>query len=558
MFSKYFFNLNVYLTLLLGLVAVLGDYVVSVSKIHLFQAVFDNATHALIGGLSWFIVCINYKRELGSFRILLETACCTFLASLIDLDHFAAAKSLNLKDATNLKERPPLHCSTFPLLLSVSLLVISYVFHWEMVKRYALIVLTAFASHHTRDATRRGYWLYPYKSTPPLPYSVYVLLSCAIPHFICFLYKHVDARATTDLYFSTIWIFASSFTLNLLNVLYLAKYTRRIDEIEVLLARPILLHHTWKPNMTRVSELSPSSAGEPSSREYIKKHAKLMLKNSVFIGMFQEKRFVEQLNSYRDVITVAHQEDKFITNLLAVKKRIEEGFLKTPWVGITEPDTVGAPVGYNLWVELEEEVFGRYWYRVRTVDFLQNEIRLKLDVIRPVEEQATSCSSVEESIGMFDFRDRFHKICEALRINLSSFCKTTVTFQNMKQSVIFLCLLVGAVVTGGFNIVHYLLEYMLKLIRELSFFIKAATPIIVSCLNLVGRSIFGFYSMIVALFKKTPPPQPVYNAYISYDQKTNQYQQYSPSYNQLYYSPNRQLEYYPNTSGIRARITALN
>lgn len=97
MFIKYFFSLNIYITFLIAITAILGDYIVSLSKIHIFQAIFDNATHAIIGGLSWFLICINYKKELSSSYVILETGICSLLSSLIDVDHFIAAKSLNLK-----------------------------------------------------------------------------------------------------------------------------------------------------------------------------------------------------------------------------------------------------------------------------------------------------------------------------------------------------------------------------------------------------------------------------------------------------------------------------
>ncbi|KAJ8985766.1 hypothetical protein NQ317_014419 [Molorchus minor] len=187
MFYRLLFNSTTYLTILLALVAIVGDYIVYHTKLHFFQALFDNTTHALIGALSWFMVCLHFKSS-SAFYTLLEVAACAFVASLIDLDHFVAARSLNFEDATNLKQRPPLHCSTFPLVICLPLLMLSYVLYLPSLKRSILIVLTAFVSHHTRDATRRGFWLYPYGSTPPIPYGIYVLITCMIPHLIRLLY----------------------------------------------------------------------------------------------------------------------------------------------------------------------------------------------------------------------------------------------------------------------------------------------------------------------------------------------------------------------------------
>uniref|UniRef100_V5I9V1 Uncharacterized protein n=1 Tax=Anoplophora glabripennis TaxID=217634 RepID=V5I9V1_ANOGL len=310
--------------------------------------------------------------------------------------------------------------------------------------------------------------------------------------------------------------------------------------------------------MTKVSEISSSSVHDLSDIDYIKKYAKQMLRNSLFIGTFQEKRFVEPLNSYRDVITIARHEEDFINNLLVVKRKIDEGFLKKPWLGITDPDTVGAPVGYNLWVELKEEVFGKYWYKVKTVEFHENEIRLKLDIIRSVKQEHsplrtnTNASSTQQNTDAVDFREYFNQICEALKFNLMNFCSSVLTFNNIKQSVIFLSLLIGAIITGGVGLIQYLLEYLLKLLREISFLIKAVTPIVTTCVNLVGKSIFGFYSMIVALYRSKPAPPAVYASYVQYDPRTSYYEPAMPNYR-------KEILYHPDTrsrSGVT--ITPLN
>ncbi|CAH1381017.1 transmembrane protein 267 [Tenebrio molitor] len=184
------FNTNNYIIILLALVSTTGDYIVTHTKLHLFQALFDNATHAAIGGLSWFFVCINFKNR-SHLQTLFEIGACAGIASLIDVDHFVSARSFYLKDATSLQKRPPLHCSTFPLVCCLLVLLGSYFFQVDLWKKISLIVLTAFVSHHTRDATRRGFWFYPFGSTPPVPYYLYVSTTCVIPVVICQLHRLV-------------------------------------------------------------------------------------------------------------------------------------------------------------------------------------------------------------------------------------------------------------------------------------------------------------------------------------------------------------------------------
>lgn len=88
-------SLKLYITVLLALIAVIGDVLVSHSRIKIFQAVFDNVTHCMIGGLSWLLVCINCKKI--NHGVIIEIIVCAAIASLIDLDHFAMAKSFSLQ-----------------------------------------------------------------------------------------------------------------------------------------------------------------------------------------------------------------------------------------------------------------------------------------------------------------------------------------------------------------------------------------------------------------------------------------------------------------------------
>lgn len=50
---------------------------------------------------------------------------------------------------------------------------------------------------------------------------------------------------------------------------------------------------------------------------------KQLLQATVFIGYYKERRFVELLNDYRDVIVISDNDLKIKQNLSAVLKRIE-------------------------------------------------------------------------------------------------------------------------------------------------------------------------------------------------------------------------------------------
>ena len=42
----------------------------------------------------------------------------------------------------------------------------------------------AWGSHHIRDAQRRGLWFPPLRSTPAIPYLLYLLLEFMLPIFV--------------------------------------------------------------------------------------------------------------------------------------------------------------------------------------------------------------------------------------------------------------------------------------------------------------------------------------------------------------------------------------
>merc|ERR1719244_961301 len=64
--------------------------------------------------VSWWIVLLN-SSILVSLRNQWQILSLSALtSSIIDLEHFMAARSFLLKDAVSLSERPILHCTTIP------------------------------------------------------------------------------------------------------------------------------------------------------------------------------------------------------------------------------------------------------------------------------------------------------------------------------------------------------------------------------------------------------------------------------------------------------------
>uniref|UniRef100_A0A023GD69 Transmembrane protein 267 n=1 Tax=Amblyomma triste TaxID=251400 RepID=A0A023GD69_AMBTT len=150
-------------------VSTTGDFITSQSKLPWLRALADNATHGLVALLCWVLVSGGPLQAIN----IQDTLLCGLFGCAVDVDHFLAARSLKIEDATNLETRPFLHCSS-AVLASLSLVALmGKVYGSVQIYKVALIALVAVASHHLRDSIRRGLWLWPFGSTGPLKLYTY-------------------------------------------------------------------------------------------------------------------------------------------------------------------------------------------------------------------------------------------------------------------------------------------------------------------------------------------------------------------------------------------------
>ncbi|XP_077487289.1 LOW QUALITY PROTEIN: transmembrane protein 267 [Amblyomma americanum] len=150
-------------------VSATGDFVTAQSKLPWLRALADNATHGLVALLCWVMVS---GKPLQAANVQ-DSILCGLFGCAVDVDHFLAAKSLKIEDATNLGTRPFLHCSSVVLASLLAAALMGKLYGQVLVYKVALIALVAVASHHLRDSIRRGLWLWPFGSTSPLKLYAY-------------------------------------------------------------------------------------------------------------------------------------------------------------------------------------------------------------------------------------------------------------------------------------------------------------------------------------------------------------------------------------------------
>lgn len=217
-----------------------------------------------------------------------------------------------------------------------------------------------------------------------------------------------------------------------------------------------------------------------SDEKALKRFVRQMIKNHYFIGSYLEKRYVPHLNCYKKIIKISKNDEIFIENLSIIKRRLENFYQNSKWIGITT-DTPGAPVGFNIWVNIDEEIFGAYRFRVTDVSFNEDQVLLKLETIGPCKQKLSKNLSWNKSRSL-NLDDS-----ESLMEDIDS---QILTWQNCKNASVFIFLLILTLVTGSGQIIKYLLDYILKLLEVL-------TPIIIALFNTISK-MFGYLCFLIA------------------------------------------------------------
>lgn len=170
-----------------------ADFVlINYNQNSLTKAAFDSFAHGASSGLCWLIVELESYPSISWHRKIINSVVCALLASLLDADHFIAAKSFRLTSALSLSQRPFFHNTT--LMIGWTFILVVFVHFWAEFKWILFFFVIVWLPHHTRDANRRGFWLWPLGHTRPLPFWFYTsfIISCA--YVVIFLELNYDQR----------------------------------------------------------------------------------------------------------------------------------------------------------------------------------------------------------------------------------------------------------------------------------------------------------------------------------------------------------------------------
>lgn len=250
-----------------------------------------------------------------------------------------------------------------------------------------------------------------------------------------------------------------------------------------------------------------------------------MLKTRIFRGCYQERRYVEHLNGYRDLIIINKQENDLIKDLGYLRNRINDFYQNdNKWIGITIPNMIGTPAGGTcIWTEITNIPLGEHWFYLKTIKFRNNEIAIKLQQLRSIDDDNDNISSmksrklntkndnnddndennvdVNNDATINDFINLFTSWNQSIKITLYSFLSHDINKKNIISTLKFLGLIIISLLTFTIEAIKFIGIYSLRFMAELRLWIQTCTPIILTLIDLISKLIGGFYILIAMLWR---------------------------------------------------------
>lgn len=274
----------------------------------------------------------------------------------------------------------------------------------------------------------------------------------------------------------------------------------------------------------------------PTNRNDAHAFAEQMLLNRIFMGEFQEKRYVNKLNTYKDLIVLNRQEKILCDDLTTVKNRISME-MPTTWFGYTTPLDVDAPAVNCIWTTLNDAndlqtgdalpkiasvSFGEYWFQIKGIHFVMNGMEIQTTILRPIEPNASisigpTISSltqqvlevdttkiqqyVQENIVDVNWLQLFQQWRVSINQMAYQFISTEITWNNFMNCIKLFGVFVVALLKWSCQFVHSLGEFTIRLITELNKLLKTSTPIILATINLFSKIFGGLYILLAMIWR---------------------------------------------------------
>jgi len=272
--------------------------------------------------------------------------------------------------------------------------------------------------------------------------------------------------------------------------------------------------------------------------EKLLKHLRDRLSGYLFSGWYTERRYVDAIDRYRDVIVVDGVESVIIKQIKYAIKKCAKILEKDSFIGLTQGDDE-----IKLFVNLGSTVpgievthpFGHYWFQIKSINFLSNlGLYFEIVVVRQfvssdsAESSCWKCKSRQSqpdtpvkidsiSAALMDMKNRVAEASSEMMLELWqpgqvwSNIRPHLSITNVTQMTKLCAVLVLAAVTGLIAGIKQLGLFSLKLLHELANLVDRSTPLALAALNMMGKIVGGAYLLIAMIWRdavKKPAGQP--------------------------------------------------
>ncbi|XP_039288745.1 uncharacterized protein LOC111051092 [Nilaparvata lugens] len=266
---------------------------------------------------------------------------------------------------------------------------------------------------------------------------------------------------------------------------------------------------------------SPPMAGCVNSHTDIAKEKQLkvfvkqMLVHQTFEAVYQERRWNQTVNAYRDLVVIPKDgNEQFLKDLEVVRSRLIEFYKGSKWIGLTPPTLIGAPAGgFCLWLNLENTAFGKHKFRVRRVKFFDNEICLEIKSTSEIDNLSTSTDSDVTANGSRETEQSTSEPFDVQLKEISASVLALLTRENAIEAARFLSILIATLITVFTKIVYNSGDFTLKLMDRLIRLVQVMMPLLLSIVDLFKKTIGGFLILLSMMWNSywhsggpAPPP----------------------------------------------------
>ncbi|XP_020818586.1 uncharacterized protein LOC110191926 [Drosophila serrata] len=286
----------------------------------------------------------------------------------------------------------------------------------------------------------------------------------------------------------------------------------------------------------------PMAAARPMPPEELAMQSltKQLYKSRLFRGHYLERCLVEQVGGYRDVVVLQRSErelEKLLHNSAGQLRMFYQRFVPNMWVGVTS----GSYGSYKhtsdpgqletcIWTELSDLAFGEYWFSIKTIRFRDQEVQLKLKMVRAVEPEPlvpprrslslnrsshnnskaiTSGDGLSPSdkvadqvqLGLNDFLAVLQQWGDGVKQTVYDFMANDVNKRNIMGTIRFLGLLIFSALGGAAMALRFLGVFAVRFLFELSRFTHTATPIVFKVLEFLNKIVGAIFILLTMIWK---------------------------------------------------------